>query len=279
MSRVSKVVIASMQITNYNLRCQGSDAGFLFVPSAVLSKRPSSVGSYPGATLAGTQAEFTVEDFCFMRLKSRDAVIQIYVLIDPESARIRYVGVTSSSLSHRRSCHLTDARRRNGPNKHKCSWIRKLVRKGLVPDICAIETVTVENWAERERYWISHFRETGESLTNVAIGGEGSTGIVVSESTKAKIRAARARQAFSAETRALWSAHRKGATWCKGPKGHKRQPEELQKTWATRRALGKDSLSPETRRKKSEAMQGKTWSLDPLTGRRVFSAKKEIEGC
>jgi len=46
--------------------CQGSDAGFLFVPPAILSKRPSSVGSYPGATLAGTQAESTVEDFCFM---------------------------------------------------------------------------------------------------------------------------------------------------------------------------------------------------------------------
>lgn len=45
---------------------QGSDAGFLFVPPAILSIGPSSVGSYPGATLAGTQAEFTVEDFCFM---------------------------------------------------------------------------------------------------------------------------------------------------------------------------------------------------------------------
>lgn len=45
---------------------QGSDAGFLFVPPASLSNSPSSVGSYPGATLAGTQAEFTVEDFCFM---------------------------------------------------------------------------------------------------------------------------------------------------------------------------------------------------------------------
>lgn len=49
----------------YTLGRQGSDAGFSFVP-AFLSNSPSSVGSYPGATLAGTQAEFTVEDFCFM---------------------------------------------------------------------------------------------------------------------------------------------------------------------------------------------------------------------
>lgn len=50
----------------YNSGCQGSDAGFLFVPPAILSTSPSSVGSHPGATLAGTQAEFTVEDFYFM---------------------------------------------------------------------------------------------------------------------------------------------------------------------------------------------------------------------
>lgn len=51
---------------DYNVGSQGSDAGFLFVPPAILSTSPSSVGSHPGATLAGTQAGFTVEDFCFM---------------------------------------------------------------------------------------------------------------------------------------------------------------------------------------------------------------------
>jgi hypothetical protein len=50
----------------YNPNRQGSDAGFLFARLRVLSKSPSSVGSNPGATLAGTQAEFTMEDFCFM---------------------------------------------------------------------------------------------------------------------------------------------------------------------------------------------------------------------
>lgn len=49
----------------YTPERQGSDAGFSFV-SAFLSNSPSSVGSYPGATLAGTQAESTVKDFCFM---------------------------------------------------------------------------------------------------------------------------------------------------------------------------------------------------------------------
>jgi hypothetical protein len=50
----------------YNPTRQGSDAGFLFARLQSLSKRPSSVGSHPGATLAGTQAELTMEDFCFM---------------------------------------------------------------------------------------------------------------------------------------------------------------------------------------------------------------------
>lgn len=45
---------------------QGSDAGFSFVP-AFLSNSPSSSGSYPGATLAGTLTESRMEDFCFMR--------------------------------------------------------------------------------------------------------------------------------------------------------------------------------------------------------------------
>lgn len=54
---------------NYSPNCEGSEAGLFFVPASQ-SKRPLSVGSNPGATFAGTQAEFTVEDVYFMGFKA-----------------------------------------------------------------------------------------------------------------------------------------------------------------------------------------------------------------
>lgn len=54
-----------LTVSNYTPNCEGGDAGLFFVP-ALQSKRPLSVGCYPGATFAGTQAQFTVEDVYFM---------------------------------------------------------------------------------------------------------------------------------------------------------------------------------------------------------------------
>jgi hypothetical protein len=42
---------------------------------------------------------------------------------------------------------------------------------GLVPEMRVIEETTEQVWQERERFWINHFRQSGERLTNGTDGG------------------------------------------------------------------------------------------------------------
>jgi hypothetical protein len=93
-------MLAMQTATNYNPARQGSDAGFLFARLRSLSKRPSSVGSNPGATLAGTQAEFTVKDFCFMP----------FAAASPEEYKARFW----SKVKKSKGCWLWQAGTQNG---------------------------------------------------------------------------------------------------------------------------------------------------------------------
>lgn len=94
----------------------------------------------------------------------------IYVLSDPESGAVRYVGKTDS-LRRRYGAHLSAAAK--GAQTPSAEWIRDLLSRGLKPKFKVIETITVEDWEERETFWIAHFRALGDGLTNVAFGGIG----------------------------------------------------------------------------------------------------------
>jgi len=93
----------------------------------------------------------------------------IYFLFDPRlPSEVRYVGFTANG-PRRLWEHLHEAKTTKKVN-HKLNWIRSLLRDGVEPLLATLEEVTVENWQERERYWISAFKET---LTNSTDGGEG----------------------------------------------------------------------------------------------------------
>lgn len=86
----------------------------------------------------------------------------IYVLKDPVTLAVRYVG-KASDVQKRLASHLRDARRRNTP---VYLWIRDVG----VPIIEVIEGPT-EDWAEAERKTIIRLREQGCDLLNLAKGG------------------------------------------------------------------------------------------------------------
>jgi len=45
-----------------------------------------------------------------------------------------------------------------------------------------LEAVSIgDDWAERERYWITYYRDLGFVLTNLSVGGEGPCGRVMTE--------------------------------------------------------------------------------------------------
>jgi hypothetical protein len=95
----------------------------------------------------------------------------IYLLIDPITENVRYVG-KSNNVLQRYSAHLNNARKHQ---THKLNWINSLKNKGLKPIIVVIDEVPLEEWQFWEMYWISQMKTYGFNLINYTLGGEGTT--------------------------------------------------------------------------------------------------------
>ncbi len=108
----------------------------------------------------------------------------IYVLKDPISLEIRYVGQTSRKLKSRLSAHLLDAKKNK--NYHNVNWIKSLIKDNLVPIIESIEECALDKLNEREIYWIAFYKNLGYNLTNSTDGGLGHRGFKQSKETKLK---------------------------------------------------------------------------------------------
>lgn len=93
----------------------------------------------------------------------------IYILIDPETQQVRYVGKTVN-LKKRYNNHLFPDN-----NYYVSKWTRKLMSKGLRPILEVIDEV-FEGWEFWEQHYISLFRSWGYKLTNLTLGGEGVLG-------------------------------------------------------------------------------------------------------
>jgi hypothetical protein len=95
----------------------------------------------------------------------------IYVLIDPRTKEIRYVG-KANNVSQRYKAHLNRARKHQ---IHKKNWIDLLKKEKLKPIIEIIDIVPINEWQFWETYWISQFKCWGFNLINYTIGGDGCT--------------------------------------------------------------------------------------------------------
>jgi hypothetical protein len=94
--------------------------------------------------------------------------VHIYVLLDPLSGAIRYVGGTRKRLNLRLGDHLADVGR-----APRVRWIQDLVSRGLRPDINLVETVESEDSSAAESFWILHYRSLGFDLLNTSDDGRG----------------------------------------------------------------------------------------------------------
>jgi group I intron endonuclease len=109
-------------------------------------------------------------------------LVFIYLLRDPETLHVRYVGKTINTKV-RFALHLAEKK-----GTHKNNWLHSLKSRGLRPIFEVIETIENSDdtdWQPREIYWISHYRSLGEPLTNLDGGGTG--GRSRSEETKEKM--------------------------------------------------------------------------------------------
>lgn len=94
--------------------------------------------------------------------------IKIYGLFDPRNPKIiRYVGKTKMSLRKRLQAHLDESRSKKH-GTYKINWVNSLLHQNIKPEIRILEECTIDNWQEREKYWISKL----DNLTNSTEGGE-----------------------------------------------------------------------------------------------------------
>lgn len=91
----------------------------------------------------------------------------IYALCDPRDNRVRYIGKTNN-LRRRYGQHLIEKTK-----THRTRWIQSLIEIGLAPHLIVIEEIEPgQDWEERERLWIAHYRGIGNDLTNGSDGGD-----------------------------------------------------------------------------------------------------------
>ncbi len=94
----------------------------------------------------------------------------IYGLVDPSSGEIRYVGQTMRRIEERVSQHLAAAKA--GKLAYSARWIRKLLARGLEPEVLILEEAAPGNELDdAEIRWILRGKERGWKLTNLTSGG------------------------------------------------------------------------------------------------------------
>lgn len=111
--------------------------------------------------------------------------VQIYVLIDPLTSKIRYVGRTTTDLKVRLNGHISKAKK---GKTHKDNWIKGLLKLKLKPKIKLFKVVSGWNYShEYEKALITKSLEFGFSLVNLDDRGEGGINKIISTEQKNKI--------------------------------------------------------------------------------------------
>ena len=199
----------------------------------------------------------------------------IYVLRDPRTNEIRYVG-KAADPARRLRAHCYGVRRQ--AHRYTARWIRSLKALGLKPSMTVIDAGNGDGHGAAERAWIAEFHRRGARLTNHTPGGDGGGG-PHSEETREKIRRAKAANPWrpSQESRERMAA---------AQRGRKMSPEAIEKSASKRRgqtygpetharmsAAGRTKkFSEEHRRNLSEAGKGRT--LSPEIREKVAASKR-----
>lgn len=103
-----------------------------------------------------------------------DRRTSIYILKDPFTMEIRYVGKTATKLRDRLLGHKDAAKK---PTNHRLFWFKSIMDKGSLP---LIEEIDFCPWSESQALeikYIKEFREKGYRLVNTSDGGEGTLGL------------------------------------------------------------------------------------------------------
>ncbi len=96
-------------------------------------------------------------------------VTYIYVLIDPRTNLVKYVGKTINPKIRFRT-YIKQAKK-GKRNNLVINWVKSLLKSDLEPKMEIIDEIEGE-WEWLEQYWISQFRVWGFELKNMTDGGD-----------------------------------------------------------------------------------------------------------
>lgn len=196
------------------------------------------------------------------------SVHYIYVLKDPETLQVRYVG-QSYNVRYRANRHVHDALRKRDQGHSlllKDAWLIGLNDRNLWPIHEAICSATTKDEIDRlEIYWIDHYNKKSDgTLFNILPGGGLVFGPAISAETRKKISISKkGRKASSAEMAHILRL----ASIRKGQKLGPMHPN-------TRAAITGRVKTTEERIKLSKANKGKTVSPESIA--RMSAAQKAI---
>lgn len=110
--------------------------------------------------------------------------VKIYVLKDPITNEIRYIGRTKNFLNKRLNGHLSKAKT-NKNKSYKDNWLLSLSSKPKIEQLA-----TIIGWKESHIYeqnLIKEYLKKGYNLTNLDDRGEGEVNKIISKEQKLKI--------------------------------------------------------------------------------------------
>ena len=123
---------------------------------------------------------------------------KIYILKDPISKEIRYIGLTRVSLEHRLHLHLKENVK---GLTHKINWIKSLKQQNLKPIIEEIDSSSdLEELCKKEIYWIQYYNsfkiiskaeymKTVKNINENVISELSSSGLTVSPESIERVKA------------------------------------------------------------------------------------------
>jgi hypothetical protein len=158
----------------------------------------------------------------------------IYVLVDPITDEIGYVGYTINPFARMRE-HM----RLDSNNKRKNTWLSSVWRWHGVPEMVIIESGSGPGWKDREMFYIAKYRAEGYDLTNITAGGQGGAGKTLSPEHRAQI-SARAKSPEAQAHRLRLAESRRGTqvsdeTRQKVSEGVRKRLPELKQKWSEKR--------------------------------------------
>jgi group I intron endonuclease len=198
-------------------------------------------------------------------------IYYIYILYDPRTNNVRYVGETYRSPNVRLREHCRQQKEKH----YRARWLNLLRSLHLKPIMEVIEECTDETWAEREIYWISWYRQNGYDLVNEDKGGRGRKDYIPSEETKQKQSESKKGNKNALGFKHTEETRRKESEALKGKRHTKeRKLRQSEATKGKNNGFYGKTHTEEYKNKVSQAVKGEKHPLAKLTEEDVHEIRR-----